>query len=224
MSSNCYTLKVIQHSGNGRFKFFLNHKVKAIKKIYIFDNLIVIRYYYLELCNASLDKLFSKDGDPKKYLGPMPPREDVLYQLAIGLEYIHKSGLIHRDIKHENVLIWVDPKNGKVLMKWADFGLSKPVNERGTCSMSGVRGTFDWLAPELLKLLNDGDTQNELEAKQRETIQTDVFAEGLVFGYYLTDGLHPFGSRFQIAPNILINNPVNLSSKKIKKEFSQSIE
>jgi serine/threonine-protein kinase/endoribonuclease IRE1 len=154
----------------------------------------------------------------------MPPREDVLYQLAIGLEYIHKSGLIHRDIKHENVLIWVDPKNGKVLMKWADFGLSKPVNERGTCSMSGVRGTFDWLAPELLKLLNDGDTQNELEAKQRETIQTDVFAEGLVFGYYLTDGLHPFGSRFQIAPNILINNPVNLSSKKIKKEFSQSIE
>ena len=154
----------------------------------------------------------------------MPPREDVLYQLAIGLEYIHKSGLIHRDIKHENVLIWVNPEKDLVLMKWADFGLSKPVNERGTFTMSGVRGTTDWLAPELLKLLNDGDTQNELEVKQRGTIQTDVFAEGLVFGYYLTDGLHPFGSRFQIAPNILINNPVNLSSKKIKKEFSQSIE
>jgi serine/threonine-protein kinase/endoribonuclease IRE1 len=149
----------------------------------------------------------------------MPPREDVLYQLAIGLEYIHKSGLIHRDIKHENVLIWVSPKNREVLMKWADFGLSKSVNKRGTFTLSGVKGTTDWLAPELLKLLNDGETQNELESKQRGTIQTDVFAEGLVFGYYLTDGQHLFGSRFQIAPNILRNNHVNLWSKIIYKEF-----
>ena len=66
----------------------------------------------------------------------MPPREDVLYQLATGLEYIHKIGMIHRDIKPQNVLIWVNPKNEQVLMKWADFGLSKEVNERGTCSMS----------------------------------------------------------------------------------------
>ncbi len=143
----------------------------------------------------------------------MPLREDVLYQLAIGLEYIHKSGLVHRDIKPANVLIWVSPKNGEVFMKWADFGLSKPVNERGTFTMSGVKGTKDWLAPELLKLLNDGDTQDELEAKQRGTIQTDVFAEGLVLGYYLMDGQHPFGSPVQIAANILMNNPVNQSSK-----------
>jgi serine/threonine-protein kinase/endoribonuclease IRE1 len=168
------------------------------------------------LCNASLEKLFLKDGDPKKYLGPMPPTFDVLNQLALGLEYIHKSGLIHRDIKHENVLVWVNPENDLVLMKWADFGLSKPVNERGTCSMSGVRGSFDWLAPELLKLIDDGEAnKGEKEAKQRGTIQTDVFGEGLVFGYYLTDGLHPFGSPVQIAANILTNKPVNLLSKKI---------
>jgi serine/threonine protein kinase len=145
----------------------------------------------------------------------MPPTFDVLNQLALGLEYIHKMKIIHRDIKPENVLIWVNPENGKVLMKWADFGLSKLVNERGTCSMSGVRGTLDWLAPELLKLLDDGETRNELEAKQRGTVKTDVFEEGLVFGYYLTGGLHPFGSPVQIVPNILENNPVNLSSKNI---------
>ena len=148
----------------------------------------------------------------------MPSKVQVLYQLAVGLEYIHKSGLVHRDIKPENVLIWVNPENGKVLMKWADFGLSKPVNERGTCSMSGVRGTFDWLAPEILKLLDDAAANKDEEKRKRETIQTDVFAEGLVFGYYLTDGLHPFGSRFQIASNILMKKPVNLSSKNIYKE------
>ena len=148
----------------------------------------------------------------------MPPTFDVLNQLALGLEYIHKSGLIHRDIKHENVLIWVNPEKNLVLMKWADFGLSKPVNEHGTCSMSGVSGTFDWLAPELLKIL-----LGDVEAK-RGTIQTDVFAEGLVFGCYLTDGLHPFGSRFQIAANILTNNPVNLPSKNIYQFFFNQIK
>ena len=152
----------------------------------------------------------------------MPTKIEVLYQLAVGLDYIHKMKFIHRDIKPENVLIWVNPENGKVLMKWADFGLSKSVNERGTCSMSGVSGTPNWLAPELLKLLlDDGETEGD-KIEQRGTIQTDVFAEGLLFGYYLTDGLHPFGSRFQIAPNILMNNPVNLSSKNIYKNVFKS--
>jgi serine/threonine-protein kinase/endoribonuclease IRE1 len=164
------------------------------------------------LCNASLEKLFLGDGDSKKYKGPMPPRIEVLYQLAVGLDYIHQMKFIHRDIKPANVLIWVNSRNRQVLMKWADFGLSKPVNERGTCSMSGVSGTPNWLAPELLKL------QDDVEAK-RGTIQTDVFAEGLVFGYYLTDGLHLYGSRFQITANILMKKPVNLPSKKILKEF-----
>ena len=88
----------------------------------------------------------------------MPPTFDVLYQLAVGLEYIHKSGLVHRDIKPENVLILVNSKNGKILMKWADFGLSKSVNKRRTFTMSGVKGTTGWLAPELLKLLDDEET------------------------------------------------------------------
>ncbi len=141
----------------------------------------------------------------------MPPTFDVLNQLALGLEYIHKMRLIHRDIKPQNVLIWVNSKNGEVLMKWADFALSQPVNERGTFTMSGVRGTFEWLAPELLKLLDD--VVKEGESEIRGTVKTDVFAEGLVFGYFLIGGKHLFGSRFQIAANILMNNPVNLYSK-----------
>ena len=142
----------------------------------------------------------------------MPPRVKVLYQLAVGLEYIHKSGLIHRDIKPENVLIWVNPENGNVLMKWADFGLSKPINERG------IKGTELWFAPEILKLQDD-EKAKKGEIEQRGTIKTDVFEEGLVFGYYLTDGLHPFGSISQRATNIHENKPVNLSSKNIYKEF-----
>jgi serine/threonine-protein kinase/endoribonuclease IRE1 len=165
-----------------------------------------------------LEKLFLKDGRPDKYCGPMPPSLTVLYQLAVGLEYIHKMGLVHRDLKPENVLIWEDPKKGDVLLKWADFGLSKPVNERGTCSMSGIKGTEKWLAPEILRLL---DTEDEIT--QRGTIKNDVFAEGLVFGYYLSNGLHPFGSRQNILSNILKNKPINLDSKlcQIKLDFKK---
>jgi serine/threonine-protein kinase/endoribonuclease IRE1 len=142
----------------------------------------------------------------------MPAKIEVIEQLAEGLEYIHQKKLIHRDIKPENVLIWVNPITDQVLMKWSGFGLSKEVNERGTYSMSGIRGTYNWLAPETIKLLEE-DEANETEAQQKGTIKSDVFAEGLVFGYFLLEGLHLFGSRMQIPINIIENNPVNLLSK-----------
>ena len=88
----------------------------------------------MELCAASLDQIFL---DPKKYNGPnLPHYTTVVLQLAEGLEYIHSKNLIHRDIKPGNVLIYVDSTDGKITMKWADFGLSRTVNERGTYTMS----------------------------------------------------------------------------------------
>jgi serine/threonine protein kinase len=165
------------------------------------------------LCKASLDQLFLKENDPKKYSGPMPPEAEVLLQLAKGLEHIHKNGLVHRDIKPENVLIWVNPQTNQVLMKWADFGFSKQVNERGTFTMSGVRGTFNWLAPELLEILDD-QSPAETEIQKRGTVKSDVFAEGLVFGYFLSKGVHPFGtSSYQIPTNVQKKRPTNLPGK-----------
>lgn len=75
------------------------------------------------MCQGSLDRLFLKNEDPKKYRGQMPPKIDVLFQLALGLQYVHHERLVHRDIKPQNVLIQVNPENGQVLMKWADYGL-----------------------------------------------------------------------------------------------------
>lgn len=169
------------------------------------------RYYAYELCDASLDKLFLNDEHPRKYRGPMPSAEDVLYQLALGLEYIHKMRLIHRDIKPQNVLIKVNATN-EVSMKWAGFGSSKSANKRGTCSMSGVRGTYNFFAPEILKMLDEfGNTNSE---RRTYSVKSDVFAEALVFGYFLSNGFHLFGSSYKIETNIIKNNPVNLSSKK----------
>ena len=170
--------------------------------------LINFRYFALELCTASLDQLFLDDGHSKKYRGPkLPDNFTVLSQLASGLEHIHLRNFIHRDIKPENVLIHVD-SDQKVTMKWADFGLSKPVNERGTFTLSGLRGTTNWMAPELLR---------DAATRTRGTIKSDVFGEGLVFGYFLTDGKHPFagGLIWEIPANIAQNKPVNIDSKNV---------
>ncbi len=143
----------------------------------------------------------------------MPPETEVLLQLAKGLEYIHQMGLVHRDIKPENVLIRSDSTTRRVVMKWADFGFSKQVNERGTFTMSGVRGTYDYFAPEILKLL-DEDSSTENEVQKRGTVKSDVFAEGLVFGYFISGGVHPFGSSsYEIGINVRTNNPANLPGK-----------
>ena len=162
----------------------------------------------LELCEASLEKLFFKDDDPKKYRGPMPSENQVFLQLAKGLEHIHEMKLIHRDLKPENVLIYVQSDRKEVTMKWADFGLSKPVNERGSCSLSGVKGTGSWYAPEILDILEDSGNNIPL---QRGTVKSDVFAEGLVFGYYLLGGQHPYGPNIEVMLNIKKNNPVKLN-------------
>jgi hypothetical protein len=64
-----------------------------------------------------------------------------------------------------------------------------------------------------LKLL-DEDSSTDNEAKKRGTVKSDVFAEGLVFGYFLSGGVHPFGSSsHQIPVNVRKKEPVNLPRK-----------
>ena len=168
------------------------------------------RYFVLELCAASLDKLFLLDGDAEKYKGPtLPPDSDVLLQLAEGLQYIHSNKLIHRDIKPGNVLISVDHKSQTAAVKWADFGLSRPINDRGTYQITTIAGSNNWMAPELLKQIT---IENKTEL--RGDVMSDIFAEGLVFAYYLGRGVHPYGSsKEEIKSNLETDNPFHLKGE-----------
>jgi serine/threonine protein kinase len=137
----------------------------------------------MELCVASLDQLFLPEDNPKKYSDPIPSDEQFCFQLISGLEYIHEEKLVHGSIKPTNILISSrkDPQ-----IKLSDFGLTTTsrLNEGHTTqgSICGFLSSRYWFAPELLD-----NGQNE------PTEESDIFAAGSVFFYFLSKGRHLFG-------------------------------
>ena len=67
-----------------------------------------------------------------------------LREALLGLEYLHDQGVIHRDIKPDNLLL-----TSEGVLKLADFGLSRDV--AGTVSDPVIKGTIAYVAPEIIK-------------------------------------------------------------------------
>jgi serine/threonine-protein kinase/endoribonuclease IRE1 len=164
----------------------------------------------LELCAGTLT-----DYCEDKYKGPeLPPDGIVLYQIANGLHYIHSRNLVHRDVKPGNILISITTP---IQMKLSDFGYVKKISPQGTFTQSGLKGTEKWMAPEILELLKLMEDDSNIELPHG-TIQSDTFAAGCVFFYFLTRGKHPFGNNSSRIPgNILGNNPTELNKHKQSK-------
>lgn len=107
--------------------------------------------------------------------GAIPPREAVWMckQLAGALMEAHRNGLIHRDIKSQNVLIKDDGT-----IKLADFGIAILNNSMQLTSKNSVLGSVHYLAPELAK-------------GSSASMQSDIYSLGIVF-YELLTGDVPF--------------------------------
>jgi serine/threonine-protein kinase len=105
----------------------------------------------------------------------MPPYAvaAVLRPVLGGLAAAHRAGLVHRDVKPENVLISDD---GEV--KIADFGLVRAVAAAGITSASVILGTAAYLSPEQVR---DGDASP----------RSDVYSAGIMT-YELLTGRTPF--------------------------------
>jgi serine/threonine-protein kinase len=104
--------------------------------------------------------------------GPMPPHAvvAVLRPVLGGLAAAHRAGLVHRDVKPENVLISDD---GDV--KIADFGLVRAVAAAGITSTSVILGTAAYLSPEQVRDGNAGP-------------RSDVYSAGILTYELLTGG------------------------------------
>ncbi|MGR6614594.1 protein kinase domain-containing protein [Kocuria rhizophila] len=112
---------------------------------------------------------------------PMDPHRalELLVPVLRGLARAHRTGLVHRDVKPENVLLTAD---GQV--KVADFGLTRAVDDH-TASTS-VLGTVGYAAPELV---GDGPVDQ----------RSDVYAVGIM-AYEMLTGSRPYtGTALQVA-------------------------
>ncbi|NNG89555.1 serine/threonine protein kinase, partial [Streptomyces cacaoi] len=104
--------------------------------------------------------------------GALQPRAalDVLEPVLAALGSAHRAGLVHRDMKPENVLIGDD---GRV--KVADFGLVRAVDSHTSATTDSILGTVSYLAPEQIE---DGTADT----------RTDLYACGVMLYEMLTGG------------------------------------
>ena len=110
--------------------------------------------------------------------GPLSVKEalGLTAQVLRPLGAAHRAGLVHRDVKPENVLL---PADGSVA-KVADFGLARAITEAAQTTTGNVLGTVAYLAPELITA---GDSSP----------RADVFSVGVIL-YELLTGEQPFAA------------------------------
>lgn len=105
---------------------------------------------------------------------------DIAIQIAEGLEKAHQAGIVHRDIKSDNILINQD---GRV--KILDFGLAKLKGASRLIQPGSTAGTVAYMSPEQA-------TGEEVDQR------SDLFSLGVVF-YELLTGQLPFPGEHQTA-------------------------
>jgi Protein kinase domain len=100
------------------------------------------------------------------------------YQAAQGLQHAHERGMVHRDIKPNNLMLARD--GARATVKILDFGLAKATQEapvEGGLTREGqMLGTPDYIAPE-----------QSLDA-QKADIRADIYSLGCTLYYLLTGG------------------------------------
>ena len=108
--------------------------------------------------------------------GPLPPAlaVTVMESVLAALAAAHRAGLVHRDVKPENVLLSTDG-----VVKVADFGLARAIAQASATTQTGiVMGTVAYVAPEQV-------------ARGAADARSDVYAAGILL-YELLTGTAPY--------------------------------
>lgn len=132
---------------------------------------------------TEFQNLMAELGEDVYYTKTATTMFDIMKQLAKGLRLLHARGLVHRDIKLENIMI--SPKSviksilqpANVHIKLIDLGLGCTLD---TCNYAQRAGTPNYMSPDIISHRYRSDTP---EAR-RGFLAADVFALGVTF-YHL---------------------------------------
>ncbi len=140
-------------------------------------NVVQVRNVFEEGDVLAMELEFMPGGDLLSAIpnGGMPETEAVRIMGAVlsGLGAIHDAGLVHRDIKPDNVLL-----SGNSTPKVTDLGIAHDPGAREKTRVGATLGTPEYMAPEQIQGL-------------RVDLRTDVYATGIVL-YRMLTGDFPF--------------------------------
>src|SRR5216684_1302388 len=107
--------------------------------------------------------------------GKFSPEEAVpiFLQIAAALEAAHQAGVVHRDLKPQNVMV---DKEGRVYVM--DFGVARSLETPGMTQTGALMGTPEYMSPEQAKGM-------------KADARSDLFSMGIIF-YEMLSGASPF--------------------------------
>lgn len=122
--------------------------------------------FTMEYCNTTLHEFIKKNNTRLSW----NVRKRIALQFLYGLSYLHRKGVLHRDISLRNVLVQ-EHDLGVVTVKLSDFGLHKSPESEFTKIDSSMKGTV--LDPTLDRFADFAETN-------------DIYAVGHVLSYIFT--------------------------------------
>ncbi|XP_057372228.1 uncharacterized protein LOC130693126 [Daphnia carinata] len=162
--------------------------LKQLENLFIIKYLEVVEvdkkpYIVMELCQGSLKEYVL--GTLKRIPKDSFDDKIIISQVALGMAYLHSKGIIHKDLKLENILLQCQPpKSNIILIKIADFGIAKKLKpESSSFSVTSLPGTQSYMAPELLRAP---------EGLYPANFSSDVYALGITIARIVLKGDHPF--------------------------------
>ena len=148
----------------------LCHHPNVVRLLDHFENAEYIFIVMEYLSGGSLKDYFIL----KKYNFNEKRAAEIMFQLGLGLQYLHQYGVVHRDLKPDNIMMTETENMSQI--KIMDFGLSKIMGPEEHV-VDGF-GTLSFVAPEVL-------------VRTPYNKEVDIWSLGIIL-YYMLTGLLPF--------------------------------